>query len=235
MAISVIRSAVCVIVLAYFFYRSVWAIIPLSVVGLFFFRNLEKERARTDRRILETQFGEAIRSVATSLKAGYSVENSFIQSGKDMARQYGEDSLIHKEMEIIRKGLIINISLEEMLDDLAERSGCESIRDFSGVFAISKRSGGNMVGIIDDTTETITLMIETREEMAAALSGRKMELKIMKIMPFGILAYVGFTSPGYFDPLYGNVMGIAVMTGLLIIYVFAYVIGDKVLEKLEEG
>jgi len=70
--------------------------------------------------------------------------------------------------------------------------------------------------------------------MSAALSGRRMEQNIMKIMPFGILIYVGISSPGYFDPLYGNLTGIAVMTVLLTIYLAAYHIGDRILDKLEE-
>lgn len=205
------------------------------IIGYLYFKKSEKELALADRRTLESEFGEAIRGVATALRAGYSVENAFIQSGQDMAKQYGRESLIFKEMENIRRGLVINISLEELLKDLGDRSGCESIRDFAKVFAISKRSGGNMVGSIGNSVDTISLMIETREEMATALSGRKMEQRIMKVMPFGILAYVGISSPGYFDPLYGNLMGVLIMTGLLIVYLAAYIMGDRILEKLEEG
>jgi len=57
----------------------------------------------------------------------------------------------------------------------------------------------------------------------------------MKIMPFGILAYVGMSSPGYFDPLYGNATGIMIMTVLLIVYLAAFYLGDRILGKLEEG
>ena len=64
---------------------------------------------------------------------------------------------------------------------------------------------------------------------------KKMEQNIMKLMPFGILAYVGVSSPGYFDPLYGNLTGIALMTGLLTIYLVACFMGDKILSGLEEA
>ena len=50
-----------------------------------------------------------------------------------------------------------------------------------------------------------------------------------------ILAYVGVSSPGYFDPLYGNLTGIALMTGLLTIYLVACFMGDKILSGLEEA
>lgn len=234
--IRVITGAVLrVVLLSYFFYRSMLAVIPLSVVGYLYYKQKEKEMASGDVKQLESQFGEAIRGVDTALKAGYSVENAFIQSSKDMERQFGKDSFIHEELEAIRRGLVINITLEEMLTDLAKRSGSEAIEDFAKVFVIAKRYGGNMSEVISTSVETILLRIETGEEIRTAISGKKMEQNIMKIMPFGILTYVGLSSPGFFDPLYGNVTGIVLMTGLLAVYLTAYFLGDKILSGLEEA
>ncbi len=232
---ALLKSAAVVAVLTIFFYRSILAAIPLSFIGFLFYKKNISELAGRDRQILESQFGEAIHGVETALKAGYSVENAFIQSGRDMGRQFGEESFIFREMEVIRRGLIINITLEEMLADLAARSGSEAIEDFANVFAIAKRFGGNMPEVISTSARTIALQIETREEIMASLSGRRMEQNIMKIMPFGILTYVSISSPGYFDPLYENATGILVMTGLLAVYLAAYFIGDRILGKLEEG
>ncbi len=231
----IVGAALRVLLLSYFFYRSFIAVIPMSVVGYLYYRKQKNELASRDIKILESQFGEAIRAVDTALKAGYSVENAFVQSGKDMERQYGKDSFIHEELEVIRRGLVINITLEEMLADLALRSGSEAIEDFSKVFMIAKRYGGNMSEVISTAVETISIRIETREEIETAISGKKMEQNIMKLMPFGILTYVGVSSPGYFDFLYGNLTGIAMMTGLMAVYLAAYFIGDKILSRLEES
>lgn len=230
----IIGAAARVFILSYFFYRSFIAVIPLSFVGYLYYRKQKKELALRDVKILESQFGEAIRGVDTALKAGYSVENAFVQSGKDMERQFGKDSFIHEELEVIRRGLVINITLEEMLANLASRSGSEAIGDFSKVFSIAKRYGGNMSEVISTASRTISMRIETREEIETAISGKKMEQNIMKLMPFGILTYVGVSSPGYFDPLYGNMTGIALMTGLMAVYLAAYFIGDKILSGLED-
>ena len=230
-----LQSLLSVVILAYFFYRSALAIVPLSFIGILMFRKKTEELAARDRMELESQFGEAIRGVETALKSGYSVENAFLQSGRDMGRRFGERSMIYEEMEVIRKGIVMNITLEESLSDLGRRSGSEAIEDFARVFAIAKRCGGSMPEVISSSVSTISLQIETREEIAASLSGRRMEQNIMKIMPFGILAYVGMSSPGYFDPLYGNATGIMIMTVLLIVYLVAFYLGDRILGKLEEG
>ncbi|MBP5554673.1 MAG: type II secretion system F family protein [Lachnospiraceae bacterium] len=204
-------------------------------MGYLYYRQKKKELASRDVKKLESQFREAIRGVDAAIKAGYSVENAFVQSGKDMERQFGKGSFICEELEIIRRGLVINITLEEMLGDLAVRSGSEAIEDFAKVFMIAKRFGGNLSEVIGTAVETISVRIETRDEILAAISGKKAEQNIMKIMPFGILAYVGISSPGYFDSLYGNLTGVAIMTGLLAVYLFACFLGDKILTGLEEA
>ena len=232
---AVMEAAGCVLLLSYFFYRSLLAAIPLSFIGILYFRKKGRSLAAKDRKTLESQFGEAIRSVEAALKAGYAVENAVVQRGKDMERQFGREAFVCVELEAIRRGMILNITLEEMLADLGVRSGSEAISDFANVFAIAKRYGGNMPEIISSAADTISLQIETAEEIGASLSGRRMELNIMRVMPFGILAYVGVTSPGYFDPLYGNLTGVLLMTGLLCIYLAGFVLGDKVLAGLEEA
>ena len=64
------------------------------------------------------------------------------------------------------------------------------------------------------------------------LGGKKMELTIMKIMPFGILLYIDMGNPGYFDTLYHNVVGISVITGCLLLYLGAYLLGEHIMKGI---
>lgn len=229
---EIAKAVAAVLLLAYFFYRSVWAVLPLSAVGVFFFRMECDKKLKRCREELNHQFKECILSAATSLKAGYAVENAFVESRGDMKLLYGEDSYIYEELETIRRGLVINLTLEELLGDLAIRSGSDDILQFSQVFAIAKRSGGNLSEIIQTTAVMIGKRIDAKQEIATLLSGREMEQNIMKLMPFGILLYIGSSYPGYFDMLYHNWQGIAVMTVCLGLYLAAYVMGDKILQKI---
>ena len=74
--------------------------------------------------------------------------------------------------------------------------------------------------------------IELQQEIAVMLSGKQMEQNIMKMMPFGILLYIGLTDQGYFDVLYHNWQGVALMTGCLAIYLLAYYIGERIMGKI---
>lgn len=215
--------------LAYFFYRSLLAVIPLSVVGVYAWRTIKKNKSRAARMELTAQFRECILAASTLLEAGYSAENAFLECRKDMVVMYGEKALICRELDFIRRGISVNIPLEELLEDVAARSGCDEITQFSQIFVLAKRNGGNMAQIIKSSAGQIGKRIELRGEVQTLLAGRRMELAIMKGMPFGILIYVGLGSPGYFDALYHNVTGIAVMTGCLAVYLGAWVLGEVIM------
>lgn len=219
-------------VFAYFFYRSFVALVPLSAIGVVAFCLISRQKAEKSREDLAIEFRECILAVATFLQAGYSVENAFLECGQDMALMYGEDAAICQELKFIKRGLNINISLEELLTDMAERSACEDIAQFAQIFALAKRNGGNMSEIIRNSAGQIGRQIELRQEIQMLLSGKKMELTVMKVMPFGILLYIDMANPGYFDPLYHNLLGIIIMTGCLAAYLGAYLLGEHIMKGI---
>lgn len=218
---------------AYFFYRSFLAVIPLGIVGYYAFRSIRRKKMKRAVEELAAQFRECILSVVSSLQAGYSVENAFLESEKDMELMYGDNSLIGGELTFIRRGLQVNLTLEELLTNVAERSGCGEIREFAQIFSLAKRNGGNMTEIIKNSAGRIGKKIELRQEVQVLLGGKQMEFMVMKLMPFGILLYIRMGNPGYFDPLYHNLTGAAVMTGCLAAYLGAYLLGERVMDGIE--
>ena len=228
-------SVALVLFFAWFFYRSFWAVIPLVPLGIYCFLHIGKRQSARRVRELTVQFRECILSVAGSLRAGYALENAFVESREDIRLLYGESSMMYHELELIRRGMILNITLEELLGDLAARSDCEAIRQFAAVVAIAKRGGGNVAQTIRSTAELIGRKIETTQEMLTLLRGRQMEQRIMEVMPFGIVLYIGSTYPGYFTSLYHNPTGILVMTVCLGIYLGACIWGERILERIADS
>ncbi len=218
--------------LSYFFYRSILAMIPLSAVGVYAFGRITQKRAEREREELTVQFRECILSAATSLQAGYSIENAFLECRQDMALMYGEGAPICRELNIIKRGLAINISLEELLLDMANRSSCDDISQFAQIFALAKRNGGNMAEIIKGSANQIGKRIELKQEIQMLMGGKKMELVIMELMPFGILLYINLGNPGYFDNLYHNLAGTVIMSGCLAAYLGAYLLGEHIMHGI---
>lgn len=227
--ISIVIWIIISCFLAYFFYRSIAAAGLISLGAPFFVKYCEgKKKEKRDIEITE-EFKEMIRYLSVSIQAGESVENALYGMYSDMKTRFGENAYLTKECEAITIGLRNNVSSEKLLLSLGERTDIEEIRDFTEIFTVAKKSGGNLREIICDTTEAINLKIEMKNEFRISMASKKLEQRIMCIVPFAIIAYIGVTSPGYFDSLYEDLTGRIVMTVCLTAYGGAYIWGEKIL------
>lgn len=216
--------------IAWLFYRSFAAFgVGLLFAGRFF-RMRQEECCRRRKRKLEGQFLNAVRVVVSSLRAGYSVENAFSDASEELGKIYEEEEMIVQEFRFISGQLQMNRNLEELLNDLADRSDAEDIRSFAEVFSAAKRTGGNLIAIMEHTVWSISQKEETRREIETALSAKKLEQNIMSLVPAGILFYVQLVSPGFLDGMYHNAAGILIMSLCLAVYAAAYFWGRKIVE-----
>lgn len=226
-----LKCMVIVLVLSAYFYRSLWAAIPLCGIGLWYWKRDSQRKAQQDRHLLLLQFRDMIRSVAGAMQAGYSVENAFLESYEDMCMMYGREAMICRELKLIQRGLVMSLTMEELLEDLGKRSRTEQIQEFAAVFAIARKNGGSMTEVIGSFAVLIQRQVDVKEEILTQTAGRRMEQNIMNVMPFGIMTYIGISNRGYFDMLYHNVSGVVIMSICLAAYLAACRLAEVILDK----
>lgn len=214
----------------YLFYRSVIASILLFLFIIPGYQKEKSHKVEQRKSLLKYQFKEGILSVSSALQAGYSVENGFREAVKDLVRMYGEDGLLTEEFVILCHKMEQNESIEAALDNLAERSGIQEIKSFAEVFHAGKRAGGDLIAMIHDSADIISMKIEVEEEIQTILSGKQMEEKVMSLVPFFIIFYIDVTSPGFFSVMYGNLTGVVIMSACLCIYGFAVYLGERIMK-----
>lgn len=169
-----------------------------------------------------------MRYVSTALAAGYSIENAFSQAAGEMKKVCRPDEPALREFRRIVSGLRINQTMESLLSSLGERSGVENIQVFAEVFEAARRTGGDLIAVIRHTTMSISKKEETSQEIEVCLSSKRMEQNIMSAVPFLLIGYVKMASPGFLDVMYGNAMGVIIMSVCLGIYIFAFLLGRKI-------
>ncbi len=216
-------------IFAYLFYRSLVVFAILLLFYPIYRKRKKKQLIRSRQEILCREFKDSIQCAASSMAAGYSIENAFREAYVQMQLQYGSNGLMTEELRYMSSCLSLNIPLEQFLYDFANRSGLEDVRSFCEVFVFAKRSGGDFIRIIHMTAARISEKNELMESIQTEISGRKMEQKLMNLMPLFILLYVDFSFGGYLDGLYHNVLGIIVMTVCLAVYVGAYLLSEKIM------
>ncbi len=223
-----VQGGVIVFLFGRLFFDSFIAMVVLSP-GIILWTILQKHIDKTrKRRAIGIQFRDAIYSVLTNLKAGYSIENAFVESQRDMELLYGAKSDIVYHLNIISKGLKNNIPLEKLIYGFGRECENTDIQDFAFVFRVAKRNGGNMTEIIERTIGVISQKINVEKEIDVLISAKRLEARIMNMVPFFIIFYISISSPGFFDVLYHNLFGIALMSVCMIVYVVAYLISEKI-------
>ena len=104
------------------------------------------------------------------------------------------------------------------------------MKNFSEVFSVAKRSGGDLSGIMRHTAEVIRDKMQVREEIRTMTASRQFEQKIMNLLPLLIVLYIDLTSPGFFDTMYQTAAGRIVMTVCMLVYAGAYILAGRMLD-----
>ena len=227
-----LEAAVWIALVSELFYHSWLALCLLIPFYPVYLKIRARRLLQQQKQELCIQFKETILAVAAALNAGYSVENAWREAHGEMVRMYGTDALMVQELQHILAHLALNVPLEQLLGDFAERSDMEDVNSFCQVFFFAKRSGGDFIGIIRKTAVRIGEKIDLQRQLQADLAARRLESRVMNLMPMGILLYLKVTSPGYFDVLHGNVAGVCVMSVCLAVYLAAYALSERMMEQI---
>lgn len=215
---------------SYLFYQSIFMILLSSPFSLFYVKRKKKQLIANRKQQLNLEFREGILSLSAALNAGYSIENAFSEAIKDLQLIYSADSWILQEFQGIVHQISMNKTVEEALQDLANRSGIEDIDNFSEVFQTAKRTGGNIIKIIQKAAKNIGDKIEMKRQIQTLITAKKLEARIMNIIPLVMIVYLWIFSPGFLNPLYHNGLGIFIMTCGLIGYLGAYLWAENIID-----
>lgn len=208
MAVAVLR----VVFTGILFFHS-WigclALSPLALWHLSVGKNKKREKRRSELRL---DFRDTVLSIASSLHAGYTIEQSVSIALEDLKRLYpGERRAMETELLWMLRKLELNVPIEQLFEDLANRSGLEEIENYATILATVKSQGGNLVRISRETAEHISQKIQMQTEIEQMIAGRKLEKDIMIRMPYFILIYLQLANREYMAVLFHNLPGVLCM------------------------
>lgn len=208
----------------------------LIIVGLLSLKKIKRiinNKLHIKKIMMKKQeFASMLDSFASALSAGYSISNAFIEAQEDIKKLYGKNNDVYKELYVINNQLALNTNLDKVLKEYAKNSELEEVKYFCEVMMITRREGGNLIMVIKQVRKMIYEKIELDRQIQIITASKRYEGMIMGIMPIGIITYLRVFSPGFFDKMYGNILGIVVMSILLIVYISLVMYMDKV-SKIE--
>ena len=215
---------------AYLFYGNVLAAAALAPYLVFYLKDWEKRQVLKKKMEFQQQFCAVIQSISVALGVGYSAENALREAFSDLQILYPKEVRIRQELAYMIRQMEMNLPVEQILSEFAQRTGEEDVQTFATVFGIAKRTGGDLIEIIRNTVWQISEKLEVKREIESMMAAKKMEFQVMSVVPFAMICYIKLAFPDFMNVLYGNLTGIFVMSICLGIYVLAYEWGKRMVE-----
>lgn len=228
--IYIAMASVALFVVGFIFYRNFILSGLLCPLALLYPKIRTKEIIAKRKNELCLQFKDMLYALSSSLSAGKSVESSLKEVLKDLSIQYPDpDTYIIKEVEYLVRRTEMNETIEVALADFAARAHLEDVENFVDVFQTCKRTGGNIVEIIKNTSNIINDKIEIKQEIGTLLAARKFEQKVLNIMPIGLILLLSVTAGDYMHPVFNTIAGRIAMTLAIILLAGSYFVSGKIM------
>lgn len=191
--INLLQTAViCVILflLGMMLFRSAFFAILIALLGLFYPKVKASHDQQKQEKVMLLQFRDAILSLASSLKAGTSLQVALRRCETDMTRelQLQKDKPMLEALERINGDIQLGTPVEEALQTFKnEHDTIEDIAQFVDAILMTRTKGGNLADVIDNTAESISDKIMIQQEIKVATAQKKMEASLLTFMPVGIV------------------------------------------------
>ena len=213
-----------------FFFRSLPFSLVVSLIGLLYPRMIIIGLIHKRKTLLNYQLKEAMFSLSSSLKAGASLQMAIERTVYDLERIYysDKDAPIVAEFRRMSEELSVGYSVEETLVSFRNRVQLEDVDDFVNATLIAKTRGGNLMEILNNISRIISEKIEVKQESSVMTAGKRMEAKILSVMPIGIVTSLTLLSPDYMAPMYDSIIGKMLLFMGFIFIAINYFISRKI-------
>lgn len=186
----------------------------LSVFGLKSYKKMLAGKRKMELRI---QFKDMLYAVSSSVSSGRHLNDAISEAEDSVTLIHGSDSIMTREIRNMKKIMKeTNCSEDVVLTDLANRSNIREIASFTDVCITCKYTGGDLTAMIGKAVSLLTENIELQREKDVMLSQKKLESRILVVMPVALTAMINIASADYLSVMYTTIEGRLIMTAALL-------------------
>lgn len=137
------------------------------------------------------KFPEAIELLVRGLKSGLPVSETLMVVSREIAGPVGE------EFKIVTEKIKIGKTMEDALQDTADRLGTPEFQFFVITLAIQRETGGNLAETLSNLADVLRKRAQMKLKIRAMSSESKASAYIVGSLPFVVFGLVWSVNPGY--------------------------------------
>lgn len=206
-----------------FFYNEVFITIILSVI--FCSRGYiigKKNEMKEWTKINEEHFYEFLIELSEGLDAGNNIINVICDIQKDLP-----EGRVKEKLREAKGRFGYNYSVEDVFREFSVDFSSDLIKNWSRVISLSYFNGANLQKAIRENRDLFVLSRRTMSEVRAVIAKQKMNLLIIKFMPFVIL-FILIGSGSEFSKVLYSSQGKVIMSISLILIIIAELAAEKI-------
>ncbi len=138
-----------------------------------------------------TRFPEAIELLVRGLRSGLPVSETLTIVAQEIPGPVGE------EFKLVTERIRIGRTMEEALQDTADRLGTPEFQFFCITLAIQRETGGNLAETLSNLADVLRKRAQMKLKIKAMSSESKASAYIIGVLPFGVFAMIYSINPGY--------------------------------------
>ncbi|WP_330173866.1 type II secretion system F family protein [Streptomyces sp. NBC_01498] len=147
------------------------------------------------------QLPELTRVLANATQAGLAMRTALVMASEELDNPAGE------ELRKVADQLAVGQSLDDALDELAQRLPSRELVVLVTTLVLSSRAGGQVVTSLRNLTETLEERKETRREVKTVLSQIQVTALAVPAIGLGFLLLINNMTPGALDKMTGATAG----------------------------
>ncbi len=173
----------------------------------------ERYRVEDRNKKLDIQFKDLLCSISASISSGRQMSEALVESWDNLSMMYSSKDLIMTELSHMKFSIEENNESDRiLLADFARRAHNDNINNFVRVYSTCRSLGGDLEKIIARTSDILTDKMNIDSDIEVIMAQKKIEGRLIALMPIAMIFILNVLSPVYIAPLYESLGGRTVMT-----------------------
>jgi len=170
-----------------------------------------------------SKFPDAIELLVRGLRSGLPVTETLGIVSSEVPGPVGE------EFKMVTERIRIGKTMEDALQDTADRLGTPEFQFFCITLAIQRETGGNLAETLSNLAEVLRKRAQMKLKIRAMSSESKASAYIVGALPFVVFALIWWINPGYIDKFFiDERLMVAGMFGLIWMSIGAFIMAKMV-------
>ena len=193
---------------SYLFYENLILIVLLPILyrkakGLYL---AYKEKKRKNQILGE--FRDFLFSLSTSFSTGRHMMEAMEEGRFYLSEIHGAKSLLKDELDWMLKAVHeTDETVLDVMERFAKKMNLEDIYTFVDSFRVCRETGGDMIQAVNQAATLLSDKIYLEQEMRTLIYQKKLEGRMIAVMPFAMILFLQMMSPGYLEVMYTTLMG----------------------------